>query len=205
MLSTSGDATNIMPTIAINRANRKSKIYIKCAITGIVAPRVYRCYYDDDGVLQRTYKDFGVLTSSTTEYIFNYDPLNDYNFVSYYIHFYGARANTTINVSEIGLIYDSIESSYGNTLEFKSSLTKDINNAVMDFQEIDIYNNFKFIINRSDIGRVLNIIDKPFYLVDIKDDYIDNSSEELICQSINTAYVTSASKYLEVTLNNVGR
>lgn len=204
MLSNTGNNGSILPTISINRSIRFSKIYFKCVVVGKLKPTLYRRYKDGDSLIT-VEQELNIIDSTTTEYIIEYDIKNDHNYIDYAIWFECLQNDCEIYISEIGVIFDSFDSTLDYNKSYSSSSNYDINMDFLDYQEYESNHNFSLICNRSVVEEVLNILDEPYYIVDVKDGCVDNSSSELISTSITTSYVTGHTKYVKLTINNLSR
>lgn len=206
MDSTIGDSGDIFRSISLNRNNRSTEVFITLSNTGRVRPVLYRGYFDDDNKIVYHSKTYGIEEISTELRTIKlvYDPVNDYDYVTYYFTLEAIDNNTEIAIDSVGVIFERFELTRNNTKSYSVGvITDDINSNPLYEQTYDHTNSFSIIANRTDLQQVSNILEKPYYLVDVINDCIDNSSELLVENGISIAYVTGATKMVEININNI--
>lgn len=203
ILDDSGDNGDVFTTISANRNIRYSQIYIEVSsVSGFIRPTVHRGYYSGDNLLYHTreYADI----STIGRHVFEYDNLNDSQFVTYYITFEVVYAfGGSIVVDSMGVMFDDVIGTKDNSLGYSTNISTDINFNPLYKQLYTKSNPFTLYMNKDYLEEVLNIIEKPFYLVDDKSDCLDNSSDLLIESGISIFYPTSSSKNIGLSLNTI--
>lgn len=205
LLNTRANNGEIIKTISCNRDIKKSSIYIEIKNLGIVRPTVYRGYFDENENLQyysTTYAD--IPTSDDYQHIvFNDDILNVHNYITYRVEFESLSDDNEVDIDSMGVVFSGFDSTKDNTISYSCNLLSDINKKPLSYQTYTKTQSFTMIINRSDFEEVLSIIEKPYYLVNIIDDCIDNSTKKLIETNTSISYITDATKMCYVTITNI--
>lgn len=202
LLNDSASNGDLINTISFNRDNRNSSIYIELTNTSRVIPTVMRGYYKD-GIIDYVFKTEAIIEPGTSNITFDYDEHQDHNFVTYKIIFEVIDTYGTIEMNQVGLVYN-IDLTTSNIKSYSTSLLTDINNKPLYRQDYNLTHTFGFIANRTDFEEILNVIEKPYYLVNVLNDCIDLSSGLLVATGINPKYVTKATKFCEYTISNIG-
>lgn len=205
LLNTRGDNGDTIKTISCNRDIKKSSIYIEIKNLGIVRPTVYRGYFDENENLQyysTTYADIPA-SDDYQHIVFNDDILNVHNYITYRVEFESLSDDNEVDIDSMGVVFSDFESTKGNTISYSCNLLSDINKKPLSYQTYTKTQSFTMIINRSDFEEVLSIIEKPYYLVNIIDDCIDNSTKKLIETNTSISYITDATKMCYVTITNI--
>lgn len=204
MSQSTGNNGTILQSVNFNRHNRQSTVYIEIKTDKRLIPKVSRAYYDESGSLRGKSKTYAII-EPTDDYIhleFDYDEHNDFAFVSYKVSFECLSDDTTIDVAQIGVTFD-IDLITSTLMSYKTSLLTDVNNIPLYKQNYINTYDCSFICNQTDKEEVLNIVEKPYYLVNILNNCIDNSTKLLVENGITVDYVTSATKLVEITIKNI--
>lgn len=189
--------------VNINRSNNKNKIYFKFNLTGRLYINIYRGYFDENRVLNYELSNKQLVTGTgvdETMYFQDFTSL-DRHYTNYYIELEPIEP-ITIEPIETGLYFDSLETPRGFTNVFQTNLVNDINGYPLMKQDHEKVISFNVIVNRGYLQQLINVVEKPFYLI-WEDNCINNSTKLLANRNINTNYVTSHSKYIDVSLTNV--
>ena len=204
LLSNSGNNGDILRTIAFRRNNRASSVYLNVTLVGRVKITLFRAYKDTDNNLIYHSKEYGIIKDVINEeLILKYDMLNDHKFVTYKLEFECIDNNTTLTINNLGLIFDEIDATLNNTSQFTTNLLKDINGTPLTKQNYNESLAFTMLVNRARLDEILNVVEQPYYLVDIKNECIDNSSPLLVESGIDIQYATSATKDAYITVKNI--
>ena len=204
LLSNSGNNGDILRTIAFRRNNRASSVYLNVTLVGRVKITLFRAYKDTDNNLIYHSNEYGIIKDVTNEeLILKYDMLNDHKFVTYKLEFECIDNNTTLTINNLGLIFDEIDATLNNTSQFTTNLLKDINGTPLTKQNYNESLAFTMLVNRARLDEILNVVEQPYYLVDVKDECIDNSSPLLVESGIDIQYATSATKDAYITVKNI--
>lgn len=200
-----GSNGDIVRTTSINRKSKGSSIYVEMNTSGSVIPTVYRGYYDEDQRIQyksKTYKEIGY-TNGTSHIVFDFDEYNNYNYVSYYVSFeITALSGATVNIFDIGLTKDVI--AVTETIKQNScKLISDINNNPLSYQKSTETNTVGLYILRQELQDLINVVDKPYYVVNKLNNCLDMSTPLLIKTNYDFEYVFNNPQYMIVTLNNI--
>lgn len=205
LLSKTGDNGDLINTTSFNREIKKSTIFIEIKNSKKLRPTVYRGYYSEYGELvynKTTYTDIepNVIHTNIT---FDDDIINVENYVTYYISFESLADGNVVDIDMMGVVFSDFEATKNNTISYSCNLLSDINNKPLSYQHYNKTQSFTLLINRSDFEEILSVVQKPYYLVNVISDCLDNSTKKLIEQNINRSYITSSSKMCFVTIDNI--
>lgn len=206
MLELVGFNGDILRSVSFNRNNRNSSAYVEIKTNCRLIPTVIRSYYDDNGSLQKFSKVYAIIEPTNglfNNIVFDYDEHNDYRYVSYRLEFEVIGPVAIIEVNQIGVVFDTFDMVTSTVVQYFTKLLTDINNKPLSKQEYTKVFNYSIICNSTDKEEVLNVIEKPYYFVNILDGCINNSSKLLVEQGITISYITSATKMIEIKVNNL--
>lgn len=165
-----GENGEFLTTISVKRGNRYSKIYMNYNSGGDVIPTVFRSYWKGDQLVRHS-KTYPILLKNDhpnppKQVEFEYDMLNDYNYITYFISFEViATSGAFITIDEIGVIFDDILATSNRTDDYSTSLIRDINNTPTSRQNYTKKVGYTLITNRSNVQEIINVLEKPYYLV----------------------------------------
>lgn len=197
-----GDNGDVLETISVNRKCRASTIYVKYDTNKSFIPKIYRGYYDENGSLQYKSTTYDIASGSGT-LMLKYDMLNDFNYITYRMELECLSDGTTVTIDEMGVLFDVIVSTLDNNHSFGTNIKTDINKVPLYFQEYQESLSYTLLVNRTNLDQILNVVEKPYYLVNVINDCIDNSSNLLIENGIRVDFPTSATKMVLVTIQNI--
>lgn len=199
-----------------NRNNYNTDVYVDLIFnrasgkTGSVKPILYRGYFEN-GILFYDRFEYEIVTTSGTNVniVLGYKSEQHRNYVNYRVQFecVGAISNLTIN--EIGLIFQETNVNKGligttdRTISFVSSKRQDINQNFSTYQTYEKTHNFSSYTNRNNIDRIVNVVENPYILRDVKSSCIDNTTRELSLTNMNIDYVGSGTQYIKLSLKNI--
>ncbi len=208
MLDTNGNNGDVLESITISRNNRYNKIKLNYETDGRVLLWCTRFYYDENKELIPIKVRCEVVGDSyerTGTVIIDYPIQYNFDYVAFKIEAEILSSNVTFDLTEMSIASTELEISNQYNLVMNSTNHRDINGNFIDYQTITKNYNLNIVINKSRLEEILNIIEKPFYVVNELNCNIDFSSKELICNEVSTNYVNRAGKYLNLTLSNQSR
>lgn len=200
LLNNIGDNGDIISTTNSNRFIHGNDIYLNMTTNKKLIPTLYKNYYVD-GVLNNWSKQYSIIEAGTNELVFQNEFYDDHDFVSYYITFECLENDTIISIDELGVLFE-IDITLEDEIAYNNKLDKDINGNVFENQTITKYHSFSIITNRAYLERVINILKKPFKLINILDGCIDNSSNLLAEISTNIEYLGN-NKLIKINIKSI--
>lgn len=188
----------------INRGNNKNKIYVDININGKCYLSIYRGY-KLNGVLKYELSNKQLIDGVGTREVYIFQDFTESNqrYINYVIKI-EALEHLIYRPYKTGLLFDEILSSSSLKSGFNCNLSNDINSTPLQKQVYEKLVTFNLLINRGYLQQLTNVIEKPFYFInEFGECGLNNNTLRLANRSISTKYVTSHTKYIDVTLTNL--
>lgn len=204
----------IVKTYSFNRNNYKNSIYVNLTftvasgLTSYLKPNVYRGYYNDSGnlVYDKVTHNPVTVSGSEQQIVLSYQSLDERVYINYRVEFECVGNIETIDINEVGLLFETEINNKGifgtkdRSIGLQSSNRQDINQNFSTYQTYSKQYAFTMLTNRENLDRIVNILESPFKLIDVKDECVDNSTRELSLTDISPIYATEAHQYIELQL-----